>query len=375
MRKFALSFLVMLLFCSSYAQLKPIDVPEVWETEVLDFPTPGWNLFSRVTYTFNSICLPTEALAEALNVTTGTIENASFLEISYNSDNLPSVSMGSNWNSTTNQFEEIIRTTYAYSGTVLQSETYAFKVGSAWEDSNRKRYTYDSNGLYDEIFEEDWDGSSWVPNKKETYTHNASDLFQEIVFSEYVSGGYVNNKRETYTSYVGDNLTEMIKDDWNGSAWEADEKEEYNYDASNFLVESLYYEWDGSEYDLDAREVRTNNAQGQPTERVVQNRMGSTWQDETRGTRSYPPCALAISEAIGVDFKMYPNPASEQVVVTLKEQTAATIQIVDSQGKMLYNAQFEGISQTVPVSKLSTGIYFITLTTDHGTTTKKMVKR
>lgn len=376
MKKIALSFLALFLFVSSYAQLKPINVPEVWENDLYDFPTPGWNLFSRVTYTFNASCLPIEALAEALDFTTGTFENASFLEVEYNSDDLPSESISSNWNSTTNQFDEILRTTYLYSGTVLETIIFAFKVGAVWENSDRTRYTYDSNGLYNEIFSEDWNSTTtnWDPNSKDTYTHNASDLFDVIIYSDWQTNQYVNEERKSYT-YVGDDPTIIITDSWNGSTWKLDEKKEYNYDTSNFLIETLFYEWDGSDYELVSREARTNNSDGNPTERIEQNWTGSSWENETRDRRSYPRCALAISEATVVDFKMYPNPASEQIVIALKEQTVATLQIVDSQGKMLYTTQFDSVVHSVPVSELSAGIYFISITTEHGTTTKKMVKR
>lgn len=374
MKKIALTFLATLLFVSSYAQLKPIDVPETWEIDAYDFPTPGWNLFSRVTYTFNAACLPIEALAETLNFTTGTLENASFLEITYNSDDLPTLSISSTWNSTTNQFDETLKTTYDYTGTVLQSVTYAFKVGANWEDSNRTRYTYDSNGLYNEIFEEDWSGSSWDPNSKETYTHNVSDLFDVVIYSDWQTNQYVNDERETF-AYTGDHLIEMVSDSWNGSAWELDEKVEYNYDASPFLIETLFYEWDGSAYDLTGREVRTNNSDGQPTEMITQNWTGSSWVDESRDRRSYPPCSLTVSEAIATHFTCTPNPASDVVVITLQEPIHANLRVTDSQGKLLYNSELTSLNHTLSVSEFSAGLYFITLTTQHGQTTKKMVKR
>jgi photosystem II stability/assembly factor-like uncharacterized protein len=77
------------------------------------------------------------------------------------------------------------------------------------------------------------------------------------------------------------------------------------------------------------------------------------------------------------NVRMYPNPASSEVIITLPKSTDAEIRVFDITGKLLiYKADAQiANSYTLDVSSLPAGAYFIRLNTEEGTATKKLLKK
>jgi len=74
------------------------------------------------------------------------------------------------------------------------------------------------------------------------------------------------------------------------------------------------------------------------------------------------------------NLSVYPNPASDVVNVSV-DALVSNVAIVDLNGRTVKSVKFDGVSTaSVNVSDLASGIYMMTVSSDKGTTTKKIVK-
>ena len=78
-------------------------------------------------------------------------------------------------------------------------------------------------------------------------------------------------------------------------------------------------------------------------------------------------------------MKMYPNPASESVNVTFSAENAENgqISVMNLMGQMVYNSDVEVMEGynliNIPVKQLNSGIYMVTIRTNTGISTQKLI--
>ncbi|MEE1899477.1 T9SS type A sorting domain-containing protein [Flavobacterium rakeshii] len=90
----------------------------------------------------------------------------------------------------------------------------------------------------------------------------------------------------------------------------------------------------------------------------------------------------AVAEVLGADeflasqFSVYPNPVSDVINIANAENILVNgVEIVDLNGRVVKSAKFNGVSEAqVNISDLSAGMYLMNVSSDKGTTTKKIVK-
>ena len=86
---------------------------------------------------------------------------------------------------------------------------------------------------------------------------------------------------------------------------------------------------------------------------------------------------LSVSDRFSESkIKLYPNPATNELTISLLDPTEADIRVYDLLGKlMIYEAnQFVANSHRLDVSSLMSGTYFIRINSEYGTVTKKFIK-
>lgn len=65
-----------------------------------------------------------------------------------------------------------------------------------------------------------------------------------------------------------------------------------------------------------------------------------------------------------MSFEVYPNPASEQVIVAFENNTSASLHILDATGRLVYTQQINEVGAMllpVDVSELASGSYTVQL--------------
>jgi hypothetical protein len=70
---------------------------------------------------------------------------------------------------------------------------------------------------------------------------------------------------------------------------------------------------------------------------------------------------------------LYPNPASDHVTLTCDEPVRMVV-IRNADGRTVYEGTFGTEQVTIPVNKLCSGVYTITIQTMNGTVTRKFIK-
>jgi hypothetical protein len=71
---------------------------------------------------------------------------------------------------------------------------------------------------------------------------------------------------------------------------------------------------------------------------------------------------------------LYPNPAKGQMTLISNIQMITQVTIADLLGKTVYNHQFEQMGKnTIDISNFSNGTYIVTLKTNKGSLTKKLI--
>ena len=70
--------------------------------------------------------------------------------------------------------------------------------------------------------------------------------------------------------------------------------------------------------------------------------------------------AQSVSEVMNFDFQIFPNPASTQITIQIKEsELGATVVIFNSLGQEVLADRLNAVSQTLNIEKLSEGFYFL----------------
>ncbi|MBT8394601.1 MAG: T9SS type A sorting domain-containing protein [Bacteroidia bacterium] len=82
--------------------------------------------------------------------------------------------------------------------------------------------------------------------------------------------------------------------------------------------------------------------------------------------------ALSSEEICDLPYSMYPNPVNDELILDLNEEGYYTL--INHNGQILKSGKTNLKENTIIVSNLSTGLYFVKFNTDKGTITKKLIK-
>jgi hypothetical protein len=87
---------------------------------------------------------------------------------------------------------------------------------------------------------------------------------------------------------------------------------------------------------------------------------------------------VGMDEATALNFMLYPNPATEQVMVAFENNSTGTLNITDATGRLVYAAQITEVGaglHPVNVSELASGSYTVQLINDNQVGTKHLMIR
>ncbi|KGO94855.1 T9SS type A sorting domain-containing protein [Flavobacterium subsaxonicum] len=101
------------------------------------------------------------------------------------------------------------------------------------------------------------------------------------------------------------------------------------------------------------------------------------WFDNIAVKTSASDSLLAVKDVVAAtQFSIFPNPATNVINVTNADNTLVNnVAIVDVNGRTVKSVKFNGAAETqVNISDLASGVYMVTIASENGTTTKKIVK-
>jgi hypothetical protein len=85
---------------------------------------------------------------------------------------------------------------------------------------------------------------------------------------------------------------------------------------------------------------------------------------------------LGTNDAIASQFSVFPNPATNVINIANAENILVNgVEIVDINGRTVKSVKFDNVSEAqINISDLASGMYLVNISSDKGTTTKKIVK-
>lgn len=78
-----------------------------------------------------------------------------------------------------------------------------------------------------------------------------------------------------------------------------------------------------------------------------------------------------VSDIINVDLKLYPNPVSSILNIETNE-LIEELHVIDMLGQVVYTTAVNGLSHSINLNQVHTGIYFVKIKTQAGTITRKV---
>lgn len=229
------------------------------------------------------------------------------------------------------------RSTYTYTGTVLDMILEERYISSAWQPTVRTTFTY-GTGTKTEV-REHYGVGPWQYANRITHTYDGAGNETSTEYENYGMSGYVKSFK-TVMTYNGNNGVMSIEVlFWNGSMYEPDEKTMITYGPFDFITSSVLHGWDNS------------TSQYRPG-------LGS---DSTSYIYEYYTSVPGSPAANAIQVRAYPSPASSHI--TLQAATSGrlyTACIYNMQGKLVktYHALTARMQQ-LDVADLPTGHYIL----------------
>ena len=86
--------------------------------------------------------------------------------------------------------------------------------------------------------------------------------------------------------------------------------------------------------------------------------------------------AVEVHEEAASDFRIYPNPASNEIFLTWKDFQAERLEVIDHLGRVCITVPAAGSRGTlaVPMASLASGLYVLQLTGPGGMRTARTIK-
>lgn len=94
------------------------------------------------------------------------------------------------------------------------------------------------------------------------------------------------------------------------------------------------------------------------------------WMDQLR----FADWTISVDEPTVPQVYIYPNPASDFVQVSLPVNGHTTISIKDMNGRTVLEQNAEQSENQINIAQLQAGVYFLSISTENYTTTKKFIK-
>ncbi len=300
--------------------------------------------------------------------------------------------------------------------------------GGVWEINNKQEYEY-TNELVTKITEYRYLISSWALSKQYTFTYDAQereieelteewDVNENVLVNSYIiTTQYHQNKlisrREEKAwdvdnqqwsvgnyylfEYEYDSNGNCIEDmstmaiEFPGYSMKTKSKTQSEYDSNNYLIEDLDFTWDENTSvwgELEKSEY-TNDVEGQPLIVIIYNKLPGSWDYSEKHIYNYDGAVDVESDEINIPetFNLsqnYPNPFNPSATIkysvpvdaNFASRTNVIIKVYDALGKevatLVNDAKQPGYYEVeFNASKLTSGVYFYTLSSGNNLLTEK----
>lgn len=321
-----------------------------------DWNGTSWINDDRLTYTYNSQEKITLEVIENWDESSSSWIGNEKNIYTYNSAGKLTSFLTNEWSTTMEKWENNSRYNYAYADEKRITETLEVwnSATQQWENEEKIDYSYGNHEKWTEKVIWGWDTETdtWEKDNRESCTYNAAVQLIELLGQEWEDDTWLNTYKENYT-YSGPNLTQHT-----------------------------FYEWENSsgQYVKYARAVMEYNSYEQCTALYSETWNQTEWavlQGDIRFNFYYEELTSVVKPDINPGtFRLYPNPTREQItIVTDNGLPITNVKIINTSGQVVFhNKSILGATEiTLPVSQLSSGVYFMRIKCGNTEVVKKFV--
>ncbi|QAA82057.1 T9SS type A sorting domain-containing protein [Aequorivita sp. H23M31] len=315
---------------------------------------------------------------------------------------------------------------YDASNNITKIDGYQLINGS-WTHVSYIEYTYDANGnrlsrsnynsfggttftlggIYNYEYENDrlvrWNllmgGTTLF--EKATLTYNTEGkVVEELAQDNWNSGSWENSWKIVYDYNPDSTLKSSHQFFWNGFSWDTPGGDWFYYDDNQNCIKWEYksgtrvtnkneYEYN-LDYTVEQLVLPLNpEVKSEKKSMVEMNNMVTLqhwYTEDDQGNLSYICDYIYTYDYIGTasisnlsfevdNFSVYPNPSTDFVTIFNRTNNIRTIDVIDASGKSaLKVTKVNKKEMNLDISGLSTGIYYLRMSTSKGIITQKLVK-
>jgi hypothetical protein len=361
----------------------------------------AWIKSDKDSYVYDSNNNPIDYLWQIWNETEW--ENSQKGILTYDQNNNLKSELVQEWNGSVWENSMLISRNYD----VFNNETrYSHQNwnGTEWEYAWQHLYTYDTNNNLTSDLRQAWNGSAWEYSWENSYTydknnnlmgesyqvHNGAEWTYTEVTYNYDSnnklisktGHSYSNNWDYYTqgTYFYDsrgNLTIMLMQSVHGDTLENVSRSIITYDSNNNQISQSREDWKNDSWiilDIDQHSYDVNN--------FIKSDAYKYWDSsgteimEGDSTYYYFHTLTSINsnlDNIEGQIKIYPNPASEFVEISAKEEILS-FRLYNIYGQLQLNQNtYKSQNRRIAVNMLPSGIYFAEIKTKTGMYKQKLI--
>lgn len=336
---------------------------------------------------------------------------------------------------TAGTWTDIYRYNILYNAGNQPTEFLYETFSGTWVNNRKKTFTYDTENHLESGTEMIWVANNWVNDRKYLYEYDAVGNCISLIYQKGSGNLWENDLKINYAYNANQKVSEIITSTWTITDWDFLEKLIYTYSAEKPLSRTLLY-WVGTSWENAYKRTNnyngdqlassllevTNNAGGwqnqtlyentytsgvitssiisnynnewEPTNRITLSRNAHNQITETKTEQKdqsgnweftgYSYRMFYEEEETGIDnideilkIKVYPNPSKNTISAEFnwKNPQNANLALLDIHGKILFQKHLSKSTyqkETIDVTSLANGIYLLTVTTEEGTSTKKV---
>ena len=148
-------------------------------------------------------------------------------------------------------------------------------------------------------------------------------------------------------------------------------------DSSRAAVDSAVVGTAPDEYSqetVDNANIAITAAQEALAAATTQEEIDQATADLRAAMKQFVPNASSIEDILGANFRMYPNPVSN-VLVLENTSKVNSLTIFNATGALVTSMNLSGNEISIDLSSLTPGIYFIRFNTSNGIAAKRFIKQ
>ena len=247
---------------------------------------------------------------------------------------------------------------------------------NSWKNSFLSTYTYDSNNNKLTELQQDWSNNSWENSLLSTYTYDSNNNMLTELQQNWSNNSWVDGGLSTYTYDSNNNMLTELQQIWSNNSWVNYKQYLRSYDENGNGISVESFNWIDESWQPSRVGGSTmvslwlyyNNMQSL-FEMWGCDKITASYKKVPDFTSIAKPPTTPESNTISI----YPNPTTGKLKIDNGQLKIKNVELFDIYGKKILNFQFS-IFNSLDVSHLPAGIYFVQVTSDKGIVTKKIVK-